>query len=256
MPWIFKRLTIAYKYKASDPHRELLGMKKMRRRIAAMAGAAGLCMLVAACGGGGGGGGGSTNATPPDDDGDGVANVSDCAPTDKSRWQVLSYQAVDVDSDAHPANVPGQICSGTSLPAGYFAAKVEDANVDCDDANASRWQLLSYAGVDLDGDGHRIASAGQMCAGNSLPAGYSAGAPSQIEQDCDDASSTTWRYTTVYADRDGDGVGSGKGSVMCIGASAASGYSLRGYDPLDDPMNSNSASVNNFDILPTLLSAP
>ncbi|MGC3981841.1 MAG: hypothetical protein QM808_11310 [Steroidobacteraceae bacterium] len=209
-----------------------------------------VCIFVIGCGGG------TKNSNPPDDDGDGVANASDCAPIDRSRWQLISYQAIDADSDSHPVNAQGQLCSGANLPSGYYAAAIAAADADCDDSNAALWHLLTYASVDQDRDEHRTIATGNVCSGTTLPTGYSSSIPTQLEHDCNDSDSTVWRYATVYSDRDGDGVGSGNGVIICIGASAPSGYSLAGYDPLDDATDSNSMSVSDFDIPPALLNSP
>lgn len=206
-----------------------------------------LSMLVAACGGSGG--------KPRDSDGDNVANSSDCAPDDSSRWQQLVYQAVDADADSHPTNTQGQVCSGASLPAGYLAATSSTTN-DCDDSNPDHWQLLAFVSVDVDGDGHRGAAPGEVCAGTTLPTRYTDSAPSALEVDCDDSEESTWRLARVYEDRDRDGVGSGPGAISCIGAAASAGFSMTGYDPLDDPADPDSVSTNNFDILSALIVTP
>lgn len=150
------------------------------------------CAVVVGCGGGGGG-------SPPvvqDRDHDGIPDAQDCAPDDPTRWQMLSYQSSDADSDGHFANSSGQVCSGSSLPANYSVAQATD--------------------------------------------------PAML--DCDDNNSSVWRLVTVYADKDGDGVGAGPGQVSCIGKAAPAGFSLLGYDPVDDPSNPNSAAVSDLDL--------
>lgn len=145
----------------------------------------------------------------------------------------------------------GQLCIG-ALPSRYAAGPVV-GNPDCDDASNTRWQLLTHAARDADADGHNVASGGQVCSGASLPAGYLAAA-SVSPEDCDDANSSAWRFMTVYADADGDAVGAGRGAVTCIGNGAAPGFSLLGYDPLDDPTDANSAGISNVELPSWLLS--
>lgn len=203
-----------------------------------------ICFSLVACGGG--------HHKPPDADADGIADASDCAPNDGTRWQMLSFAAVDDDADGHPVNTAGQVCSGATLPAHRLAAAVPAADADCNDADASRWTLLAFQSRDADGDAVSIAASGQVCSGTALPPGYGANAP-QGPQDCDDANQAVWRRMTVYRDRDGDGVGSGTGALQCIGKTPAAPYVFGGYDPLDDPADPNSAAVNDFDLPSYLL---
>lgn len=217
-----------------------------------------LLSALAACGGGGNN---KQQPTPPppapsDADADMVIDSQDCAPNDASRWQSLPYQSVDADADGRRVNSSGQLCSGTSLPATYFATAIAASEQDCDDTSAMRWQVLPYLATDADADGFAAASTGNVCSGTSLPAGYLDAAPAASAADCDDASVTTWRFMTTYQDQDGDGVGSGRGTPTCIGRVAAAGFSIYGYDPLDDAGNPNSASTSNFDLPPWLLRSP
>ena len=46
----------------------------------------------------------------------------------------------------------------------------------------------------------------------------------------------------------GDGVGSGKGIISCIGNSADIGYSIRGYDPIDSVEDPSASLISDFDI--------
>src|SRR5688500_6493790 len=79
------------------------------------------------------GGGGRSSSPPPtplDSDRDSVSDAQDCAPTDGTRWQLLTFGSIDVDGDTHRVNSTGQQCSGASLPATYFANAVGAAEVD------------------------------------------------------------------------------------------------------------------------------
>jgi hypothetical protein len=206
---------------------------------------AGLVALVlGACG----------HSRPPNADQDAVTDAIDCAPTDATKWQLMAYQSADVDGDDHRSGPPGQVCSGAALPARYSAAPADAGDVDCNDANPAIWRLLPFQSADADGDGHRRGP-GTVCAGALLPATHSNLTAAAGDIDCDDASATTWRLTSVYRDADGDGLGAGKGTITCIGTNAAAGYSLRGYDPLDDPTNPASSSVSDLD-LPAWLRQP
>jgi hypothetical protein len=209
-----------------------------------------LFALLAACGGGGGGGGGR-NA---DADGDGVANAQDCASNDPTRWQNLNFQSVDIDTDGHRVNSDGQLCVGSSLPSTHFAMPA--SALDCDDNDASTWQMLPYGARDADGDGLYVAASGQLCAGAGLPAGYGAIAPQAKVADCDDTLAIVWRLRTTYVDADGDGVGAGRGEVSCVGAAASPGRSLFGYDPVDNPSDPAAVTVSNTELSPWQLLTP
>jgi hypothetical protein len=52
----------------------------------------------------------------------------------------------------------------------------------------------------------------------------------------------------IYPDQDADGIGAGGGSVSCVGLAASAGFSIYGYDPLDDPSDPDAASTSNFDL--------
>lgn len=202
-----------------------------------------VCALVVGCGGGGGSAPAVQNA-----DHDSVPDSQDCAPNDSTKWRLLSYKSVDLDSDGHFVNSSGQVCAGSALPPNYSASQVSAGNSDCDDSSSARWQLLSYSAVDVDSDGYAAAKTGQVCSGASLPTGYSAIQPDVSALDCDDGDPSKWRLMTIYADADGDGVGAGAGKVTCVGSSAPPGYSLFGYDPSDDPADPASRSVSNLEL--------
>jgi hypothetical protein len=209
-----------------------------------------ICFVLAACGGGGSSSPPPTPPAPLDSDGDTVADAQDCAPMDGARWRTLTYGSIDSDGDTRRVNSTGQQCSGASLPATYFADAVAAADVDCDDAAATRWRMLPFAARDADLDNFSVAQTGEVCSGDTLPAGYAATAPAQ-PPDCNDNAPTAWRNRVIYADADGDGVGAGGGQPTCIGSNAPAGFSLYGYDPLD-----SSASASNTELPAWLLSVP
>jgi hypothetical protein len=214
-----------------------------------------ICCVLAACGGGGSS---SPPPAPLDSDGDTIADAQDCAPMDGARWRTLTFSSVDGDGDTRRVNTTGQQCSGASLPATYFADPVAAADVDCDDAAATRWRMLPYAARDADLDNFSIPLTGEQCSGDALPAGYAATVPPQAQSapDCDDSAASAWRYMMTFTDADGDGVGAGAGQTRCVGSSAPAGFSIYGYDPLDDANDPTAASVFNYELAPWLLSTP
>src|SRR5687768_4949459 len=99
-------------------------MPTLSSPIANSFGACLLFALVAGCGGGGG------SRPPSNGDGDPFADAQDCAPSDASRWQSLSFQSLDADADDHRTNSAGQLCAGASLPATHSATAVAANEVD------------------------------------------------------------------------------------------------------------------------------
>ncbi len=151
-------------------------------------------------------------------------------------------------------------CSGghSHMPPGPPDAD-HDSVVDADDCapnDATRWQLLAFQSADLGLAGHRVAPGGMVCSGTALPATHSTQVVAALDQDCDDANATRWRLMTVYADADADGVGAGAGSVACVGTQAAQGFSLTGYDPVDNPANPAATTTKDFDLPQWLLRPP
>ena len=107
--------------------------------------------------------------------------------------------------------------------------------LDCAPSDAMRWQQMGYLSVDADGDGYHVNSSGRVCSGAAPAAPYFAAAVPASDLDCADNDVNAWRITAAYADQDGDGVGAGSPVFACVGTSASAGYSLLGYDPIDDP---------------------
>jgi hypothetical protein len=198
-------------------------------------------------------GGSDKKNRPPDQDADGIADSADCAPADPSRSQRMMYQSIDRDGDSFRINEAGELCVGQPPPTNVSSQPVAANQVDCDDTNAQRWQVLSYASRDLDADGRKLIEAGSVCSGTTLRVGYFAGTEGAQPEDCDDADDQCWRRAATYADADSDGVGAGTAITSCIGRGAPGGRSLYGYDPIDNPSDPNAARVSNFDIDPALL---
>lgn len=209
-----------------------------------------LLAFLTGCGGGGGG------RRAPDADADGVADAQDCAVNDATRWQNLSYQSVDNDSDGRRVNASGQLCAGSSLPSTHSTATVATADIDCNDNSAAIWRMMPFASRDADVDGFSVTASGQVCSGDSLPASYGATAPQPASADCDDSSAAIWRRMTTYVDADGDGIGAGPGQVTCVGNNAPSTRSLLGYDPVDDPSDPTATNVANVELPSWQLTTP
>lgn len=199
----------------------------------------------------------------PDDDDDGVADGSDCAPLDNTRWQSQNLY-IDADDDGYDAGLQ-LVCYGAAIPVGY---KATTQGTDCADNDNTKWQVQNLY-IDSDDDGY---DAGQqfVCYGAAIPLGYKASTQGtdcndndntkwqsqmlyidadddgydaglqlvcygaaipvgykDITQgtDCADNDNTKWRTGTFYADNDGDGYGAGAGSLVCYGATTPLGYS-------------------------------
>jgi hypothetical protein len=194
--------------------------------------------------------------SPPDSDGDSIADTEDCATGDPTRWQLLRFQSIDADGDTHYVATSGMVCSGASLAPPRSVFSVRLGSEDCNDADNTRWQLLGYVAVDSDLDGFSVAGAGQVCSGSTLPSGYGTMVPATSVVDCNDTEASRWRFMTTFSDADGDGIGSGAGTPVCIGSAPGTGFSLYGYDPLDDPGDPDAPLASNFDLPSWLLSAP
>jgi len=126
---------------------------------------------------------------------------------------------------------------------------VPDAR-DCAPADPTRWQLLAYQSRDSDADGYRADATGEVCSGATLPPAYAASTAAAGDADCDDANPAAWRLMMLYVDADGDGVGAGAGQISCVGTAAPPGFSLLGYDPLDDPSDPTAAVISSLELAP------
>jgi hypothetical protein len=96
---------------------------------------------------------------------------------------------------------------------------------DCAPQDAQAWQLLSFAARNDDGDAARVNSAGQVCAGASLPANRFAAAVPANEVDCDDSDANIWTLRSYEAvDEDDDSVGAPGAGTVCAGNVLPAGY--------------------------------
>ncbi|XXF77092.1 hypothetical protein P2318_29165 [Myxococcaceae bacterium GXIMD 01537] len=156
-----------------------------------------------------------------------AASGLDCNDADAAVHRSLTgYE--DGDGDGVGAGAAATLCTNGTLPSPYVAT-----GTDCAPSNPALWRILAYAHVDQDRDGHTTPSSGEMCAGEALPEPYHASARGN---DCDDSDAALFRWTALYADQDGDGVGAGTRTVPCLGAALPGGFSPKGYDVNDsDP---------------------
>jgi hypothetical protein len=179
-----------------------------------------LFAILSGCGGGGGGGKRASDA-----DADGVADAQDCAPSDASRWQNLSFQSIDSDADGRRVNSGGQLCAGSSLPASRSTSTVTASDADCNDNLASVWRDAPYAARDVDSDGFSVVASGTVCAGNDLPAGFGSTAPASASIDCDDNLASVWRDAPYAArDVDSDGFSVVASGRICTGNALPAGF--------------------------------
>jgi hypothetical protein len=113
---------------------------------------------------------------------------------------------------------PGQVCTNSVLPAGYFTSAGSSAP-DCDDTNPLArvtWNVFA----DADNDGVGAGPGVTLCAGTSRPSGYA-----DTNTDCAPDDSSLWRGATYqYRDADGDTFTVASGGSLCIGASLPAGY--------------------------------
>lgn len=146
---------------------------------------------------------------------------TDCAASDAQRWAQHDYPLHDADGDGRFVSLasPASFCVGSADPQGY--ARSTPYPEDCDDAQASRWQVLTYAHRDADGDGRTVPEQGQQCSGAALPQGY---ATAPRSADCNDADAALHTQLTGYADADGDLHGGGEAQGFCTGGSLPAGF--------------------------------
>jgi hypothetical protein len=172
------------------------------------------------------------------------ATDADCDDTNGARWATRTYAARDDDGDSFGVASSGDVCTGAALPDGLFATMPATIDLDCDDASASVWRLLTFASRDMDADGFRVNESGSQCGQETLAAHLNAAATTAVLADCDDTDRSVWRRMAIYSDMDGDGTGSGTPLRRCIGSTVPDGYVLTGYDPLDDPDDPSSVAVS------------
>ncbi|MBS7787103.1 hypothetical protein KIH23_07315, partial [Flavobacterium sp. CYK-55] len=119
----------------------------------------------------------------------------------------------DADTDGFGNAAVSQMAC--TQPSGYVSN-----NTDCDDTNASIYQLATYY-VDADADGYTNGTA-SVCSGTSAPAGYSA---TSAGTDCNDTNPAVYQTAMLYVDADGDGYTVGAATSVCYGATIPTGYS-------------------------------
>ena len=157
-----------------------------------------------------------------------VAAGGDCAPVDPTAHTAL-VSFVDGDGDGVGAGAPLTQCTDGTRPPGFVAE-----GSDCAPIDAAAWRLLAHGWVDRDGDDRTLAEAGQVCAGVTLPPPYR---DEPSGNDCDDADPELLAWAVLYEDGDGDEVGAGPRSVLCVGISLPEGQSIHGDDADDqDPV--------------------
>lgn len=145
----------------------------------------------------------------------------DCDDGDASiHTDVWGY--ADEDGDTVGAGPAVRYCTAGALPADRVAT-----GTDCAPTDPTAWQKLSYAGLDEDGDGFTTRVSGTLCVGAELPDPYRATAAGN---DCEDAEVALWRWTVLYPDADGDGIGTPPREIRCLGETIPAGYSLQGWD--------------------------
>lgn len=105
---------------------------------------------------------------------------------------------------------------------------------DCAPQDSGKWVLLSYQSVDLDSDGVKIESNGELCTNGQIPAGYFSSPAANNESDCNDANGNIWQSLTLYEDKDSDGVGTLPSAPVCVGQLPVAGYSTLATDCNDN----------------------
>ncbi|MFY2562039.1 hypothetical protein ACN469_30880 [Corallococcus terminator] len=140
----------------------------------------------------------------------------DCAPADATLWQWRSYAHRDADGDGDTVPENGVRCSGELLPRGYAELP---RGLDCDDQDASvrvSWSVHP----DEDGDHVGAGPAVTLCAGGTVPAGYST-----LGDDCAPSNADGWQLREYrHRDADGDGHTVPESGEVCGGTSLPPGY--------------------------------
>ncbi|WP_375754584.1 hypothetical protein [Corallococcus exercitus] len=149
----------------------------------------------------------------------------DCDDTNTAAFRnVTAWE--DTDGDGVGAGVSTVLCTNHQVPSPWSTS-----GTDCDAQDATRWQTLSAAHADHDGDGFTAPIPAQtFCTGKTLPAPYFSKA---VGNDCDDADTGRYRWTYLYRDQDADGVGATPRQMTCLGPEVLAGWSLYGDDADD-----------------------
>jgi hypothetical protein len=149
----------------------------------------------------------------------------DCDDTFQERWRWLELYR-DRDMDGIGSEPMERRCSGVAPEPGYATT-----GTDCDPNDHLSWQLLAYAYRDQDNDTFTVRESGELCVGPRLPSGYTTVPKGD---DCDDLAPNVYQLVSLYPDTDGDGVGAGTSSGMCIGATPPAGHASNGTDCAPD----------------------
>jgi len=137
----------------------------------------------------------SPSASALDSDIDGVTDDQDVCPGVDDALQTTRYKLTDADNDGYAdGSLSALVCPSNTE---YTLTLPEVIYNDCDGANGSKWQMLSYSHRDADGDGHSIVSAGSICSGNALPAGYLTSPLGTT--DCSDTNDAYHTVATYYS---------------------------------------------------------
>ncbi|NRD43255.1 hypothetical protein [Corallococcus exiguus] len=149
----------------------------------------------------------------------------DCDDTNASLYRNMTAYA-DTDGDGVGAGPATVLCTNGQLPASWSAR-----GTDCARQDATRWQNVTAFHADRDGDGFTAPIPVEtLCIGKTLPLPYSFKA---VGNDCDDTDVARYRWTYLYRDQDGDGVGATPRQMLCLGSSAFAGWSRYGDDSDD-----------------------
>ncbi len=149
--------------------------------------------------------------------------TDDCNDTDGTTFQNAQVRT-DADGDSYCIGTARTLCIGTNPPSPSRLASACVAT-DCDDTTAARFQTLSVR-VDGDNDGYcSSAAAISQCTGMNPQSGYRLASGCNIENDCDEASSSRYRLVNLYPDADADQHCLPTATPTCVGAVAtAPGY--------------------------------
>lgn len=152
--------------------------------------------------------------------------ATDCNDSNSKVFQTLQYRFTDKDKDGYGKKLDGgvNLCTGESLPEGLFSTFAGNKLGDCNDNDPNQYRLFSYQHVDYDLDNHlvRLDEVQEICTTNQLSPTLVPYVGSRSVGDCDDTPETgkgKYRTVTLFDDLDKDGLGSGLGQAMCIGAS-------------------------------------
>ncbi|NTX03436.1 hypothetical protein [Myxococcus sp. CA040A] len=140
----------------------------------------------------------------------------DCAPGDATLWQWRAYTYRDADGDGDTVPENGVRCSGEFLPQGYAHLP---RGLDCNDQDASirvSWSVHPDEDGDLVGAGTAVT----LCAGGTVPQGYST-----LGSDCAPSNASGWQLREYrHRDADGDGYTVPEAGNVCGGTALPPGY--------------------------------